>query len=570
MRNPNGAFVNPPVDIDIRRSRIPIRSDFKFTMSAGKLYPCFVQEYLPGDTFSLDTSILCRMSTPIHPVMDNCFLDIFYFAVPNRLTWEHWKEFMGESPIDPYLSDVEYSVPQLRAPSEKTKVPFKSVADYMGWPAGYVAKTGTALPFRAFGLIWNEWFRDQNLQNAIDVDISDSNSFYPSVVEENNPDSYVTQTCIGGTLPPVNKFHDYFTSATLEAQKGDPVPIPINGFAPVYAIGTQQSLAFSEVGKNNEVRFTSPGGSYPSGTLGTVGTGRLRIDTSDALDGASPTQAAPSNLFADLSYVGGNGLANDVYATINDLRYAFQIQKLLENDNMYGTRYRELLLAHFGVLSPDQTMQIPEYLGGKRIRININQVLQTSATNEVSPQGNTAAYSMTADVTNSFTKSFTEHGYIIGVCCIRAEHSYQQGLSRMWSRSDRYSYYWPELAHIGNQPIYNREIFNYNPDDDEADISDEVFGFQEAWSEYRYFPSRIAGEFRSQYPQSLDVWHYGDYYESQPYLSSEWIREPRVNIDRTLAVSSDVSDQFICDFCFTGSAVRPMPVNSIPGITGHF
>lgn len=587
MKSPVSPFIYATSDIDIRRSTFDRNSDNKLTMSAGNLYPIYVDEFLPGDTFVLDTSVLARMSTPIHPVMDDCFMDIYYFAVPNRLVWDHWKEFMGESPSDPYLNPVEYSVPQLKAglvrPDQNITgnhvIPFKSVADYMGIPAGTAPLDFSALPFRAFSLIWNEWFRDQNLQNAIDIDTGDSDELYVTQawLDAGNPlyTNYVTSTARGGVLPPVSKYHDYFTSATKEPQKGEAVPIPLTGFVPTYAIGNYANeFVRSSSSVSSAIHYFTTSGlqNNPTGDLA-LETGHLKvIPGGDSPSGGVRVQTG--NMYADLSGIGKNSNeALNAYATINDLRYAFQLQKLLERDSLFGTRYRESIRAHFGVDSPDQTMQIPEFLGGKRIHINMNQVVQTSATNEVTPQGNTAAYSLTADVSSSFTKSFTEHGWIIGVACIRTAKTYQQGVERMFSRKDRYDFYFPELANISNQPIKNKEIFNPSVGMDLGsytyDLADEYFGFQEAWAEYRAKPNRVCAEFRSTYPQSLDVWHYADYYTSQPYLSDEWIREPRVNIDRTLAVGSDTSDQFICDFYFKCRATRPMPVYSIPGLADH-
>lgn len=587
MRSPISPFIYATSDLDIRRSTFDRNQDHKTTMSAGKLYPVFVDEFLPGDTFVLDTSVLVRMSTPIHPVMDNCFLDLYFFAVPNRLVWTHWVEFMGESPSDPYLNPVEYSVPQLKnslnLPDLNIKgghyIGWKSVADYMGIPGGTSPKSFSALPFRAFSLIWNEWFRDQNLQNAIDIDTGDSDYEYITQVKiETGGDGaldYVTSTARGGILPPVSKYHDYFTSATKEPQKGDAVPIPLTGFVPTYAVGNGTINEFVRGSNdiNAAVQFYKAydGGANVNGAIG-VDSGKLKADNQVA--GFGDTRLQFGNLYGDLSGVGkSSDPALNAYATINDLRYAFQLQKLLERDNLYGTRYREIIKGHFGVDSPDQTMQIPEFLGGKRIRINMNQVIQTSATDEVTPQGNTAAYSLTADVSSSFTKSFTEHGWIIGVACIRTDKTYQQGVERMFNRKDRYDFYFPELANISNQPILNKEIFNPSVGMDlgtySYDLADEFFGFQEAWAEYRYKPNRVSAEFRSTYPQSLDIWHYADYYTSQPYLSDEWIRETRENIDRTLAVSSDLADQFILDFYFKCRTTRPMPVYSIPGLADH-
>ena len=593
MRNPVSHFSYAYSDINISRSTFDRNHDHKTTMSAGKLYPIFVDEYLPGDTFVLDTSVLARMSTPIHPVMDNAFLDVYFFSVPNRIVWEHWREFMGESPEDPYLNPVEYSIPQLIATNRTGAIPPKSILDYMGIPARTVPESFSALPVRAFCKIWNEWFRDQNLMNAIDIDEGDSDIEYSSIDvasgskyffnDNEHGQAYVQNSIRGGDLPPVAKYHDYFTSALKQQQKGDPVAIPLNGFVPVYAINGLNQRVFIDEGGYESIFPKADGFSVVSNTGEPLPKVILGTNEEGMMSAAGENPEGDGHIYFDNlgAYLGANKEISRqlgaAYSSINDLRYAFQVQKLLEADNRYGTRYTEIIKGHFRVDSPDGLLQRPEFLGGKRIRINMNQVLQTSATDSTSPQGNTAAYSLTADTSSSFTKSFTEHGWIIGVACIRTEHTYQQGLEKMWSRKDRYDFYFPELANISEQPIYNREIFNptvIDSDDGETvegywETAREVFGFQEAWAEYRYKPNRTSGEFRSTYPGSLDIWHYGDLYSSQPYLSADWIAENRQNIDRTLAIQSDDSDQFICDFYFKYRCTRPMPVSSIPGLADH-
>ena len=604
MRNPISQFSYADSGIDIQRSVFDRNTDHKFTMSAGLLYPCYVDEYMPGDTFSVDLSALVRMSTPIHPIMDNAFMDVMFFSVPYRLVWDHFKEFMGESPVDPYLNPVEYSIPQLKskpfisAPDvPKRVIPHKSVLDYMGYPAGCLMRSGSALFPRGFSLIWNHWFRDQNLQHSIDVDLGDADQNYVDSEEFSSlsvdGDDYIRTTARGGVLPPVNKYHDYFTSSLLQPQKGDPVPIPLSGFAPVIPVGMDVTSYLKARGAYYPTILADPAGNLKSPSSSVLGTneeftgygeviGSTMVgNITNAITGYSDALNF-GNLYAALAGAGHDknpnvkidGVPLGAYATINDLRYAFQIQKLLERDARGGTRYREIIKSHFSVDGNDASLQIPEFLGGKRIRINISQVLQTSSTDATSPQGNTAAYSLTSDKMNGFTKSFTEHGMIIGVCCIRTEHSYQQGLNKMFKRKDRYDFYWPELANISEQPVYVDEIYSNNQPNDKGDgyafFDEDVFGFQEAHAEYRYKPNTVAGEFRSNYPGgSLDVWHYADYFDSRPILSDQFIRESRVNIDRTLAVSSNVSDQFICDFYYKVKAYRPMPVTSVPGLSDH-
>lgn len=591
MINPaNSRFAYVQSDLGMKRSRFDRPHTHKTTLSAGKLYPLLVDEVLPGDTYSVDTSALVRMSTPIHPVMDDCFLDIYYFFVPARITWEHWKEFMGESPSDPYVNPVEYTIPYLeRRPTsdiEPQGVPAHSLLDYMGIPTGTAPRRINALPFRAFCLIWNEWFRDQNLQNAINVPLDDSNIGYAlsgvSSPEDSqfydfwnpsNPNAYVLNSCHGGDLPPVNKYHDYFTSALKEPQKGDPVPIPLSGFAPVYVSSNgldtetlRLTLRDRGLVSPRAVSWRDEAGAIVSGNVDLSEFGTAVLNDGASVDGT--IDLFYNDTVADLSLLKDTG----IYSTISDLRFAFQMQKFLEADNRGGTRYREILKQHFNVISPDATQQIPEFLGGKRIPINMSQVLQTSATDDVSPQGNTAAYSLTTDKHSAFTKSFTEHGYLFAVGCIRTRHTYAQGVDPLFSRFNRFDFYFPEFANISEQPIYNRELYNPAAVAGTAggtDFGDQIFGYKEAWAEYRFKPNRVSGEFRPTNPTPLSAWTYVDDYDSPPYLSSEWIRETRVNIDRTLAVNDPDIDQFIADFFFDMKTTRVMPVYSIPGLADH-
>lgn len=581
MRNPVSRFAYSASDLDMKRSTFGRSSRHLTTMSAGLLYPLLIDEVLPGDTYSVDTASLVRMSTPIHPVMDNCFLDLYFFFTPNRLVWDYWKRFMGEQDPDHYAAPQEYRVPVLNnsgieTSSIKVGVPSKSVLDYMGVPLHSAPAEINALPIRDFCLIWNEWFRDQNLQNPIPVHRDNIDRQYVRKDDLNyydglDDDYYIGTfgTEYGGYLPPVNKYHDYFTSALPLPQKGNPVPIPLSGFAPVYGnslIDLYSDGLFDrswQTFPEHSIEWIDQGGGKEGGNLVSRGTETARILGSTNGSGV----VVPNNLGADLSQLFG------AFATINDLRYAFQVQKFLEADNRGGSRYREILRQHFGVTSPDATQQIPEFLGGKRIPINMSQVLQTSATNDVSPQGNAAAYSLTTDNFSAFTKSFTEHGFLMCVGCIRTEHTYQQGLEKFWSRLNKFDYYFPEFANIGEQPIFNFEIYNTPVTDPEYATrvlqDKDIFGYQEAYADYRYKPNRVSGEFRSDYPQSLDIWHYADYYNERPILSSAWIAETRKNIDRTLAVSSLHADQFICDFYFKMNTTRIMPVYSIPGLADH-
>lgn len=423
------------------------------------------------------------------------------------------------------------------------------IADYMGIPiaSSDVAVTSSdylevnALPFRGYALIWNEFFRDQNLQDPVFVETSDYGG------EVDNTESIPNRICQGSGILKACKYHDYFTSCLPAPQKGPDVNIPLSGLAKVVT--------------GNSV---TPDSTLPIGfsTIGTPGVtvGYLSRAASGVTLEAHRDASAnliPNNLYASL------GSAS--LGTINELRLAFQMQRIYEKDARGGTRYVEILKNHFGVTSPDARLQRPEYLGGSRIPININQVVQTSSTSNT-PQGNTAAFSVTADVHSDFTKSFVEHGFIFGLCVARYDHTYQQGLERFWSRSDRFDYYWPSLANIGEQPVKRKEIYCTGL----VDNDDRVFGYQEAWADYRYKPSRVAGEMRSRVPNTLDVWHLADNYSGAPFLSAEWIQEDKTNLNRALAVSDKVSNQLWADIFVKNTSVRPMPIYSIPGLIDHY
>lgn len=495
------------------------------SFSTGDLIPFYTDEVLPGDTCKMKTSALIRMATPINPVMDNAWLDTYYFFVPRRLLWEHWEEFMGENKTDAWTQTTEYTIPQVTSPEG-------------GWIKGTIAEkilgnqkrteSVDACYFRAYALIFNEWFRNENVTEPAEVPKGDSTT------SGSNGTDYVVDLVKGGMPAKAVKYADYFTRALPEPQKGPDVYLPLGNTAPVIFEPNNNSPTISgkqaglQGGNQNLYKINAETYGYvPNGEYGALQT--------------------------DLSLADG--------ATINQLRQAFAVQRMYEVDARGGTRYAEILRAHFGVVSPDSRLQRPEYLGGKRTPINITQVIQQSATNDVTPQGTTAAYSLTIDVHEDFTKSFTEHGIIMGICVIRTEHTYQQGLERRFSRKDRTDFYFPELSNIGEQGIKNKEIYVQGTAEDE-----EIFGYQEAWAEYRYAINKVTGELNSDYDTPLDSWTYADDYKQLPTLSDEWIRETDVNVARTLAIQNQ--DQWIANFYFDQTWIRPMPIYSVPQLTG--
>lgn len=561
-RNAESRFASNPTNIDIPRSKFERNCSVKTSFNVGDIVPFYIDEVLPGDTFQIKTSKVVRLQTLITPIMDNLYLDTYYFFVPNRLVWSHWREFNGENTQSAWIPSVEYEVPQITAPSGGWSV--GTIADYMGVPTGVEGLSVNALPFRAYALVMNEWFRDQNLTDPLNIPVDDS------TVAGVNTGNYVTDVAKGGLPFKAAKYHDYFTSCLPSPQKGPDVLIPVaeSGNLPVYALGdlvpnltatTGYGLVgYSAASKTSPYRTLS---GLQSGASSVVTTSSYKLSAPESIasqpDKTDSSLFTPANLWAVQS---GNASA----ASINQLRLAFQLQKLYEKDARGGTRYIEILKAHFGVTSPDARLQRPEYLGGDRLPIHINQVIQQSSTNSSSPLGNTAAYSLTADSHGDFIKSFVEHGFVIGVMVARYDHTYQQGLERFWSRKTRFDYYWPVFANIGEQAVKNKEIFAQGTTKD-----DEVFGYQEAWADYRYKPSRVSGEMRSSAAQSLDAWHLADDYESLPYLSDSWIREDKSNVDRCLAVSSKVSNQVFADLYVQNTTTRPMPLYSIPGLIDH-
>lgn len=562
-RNAVSRFAQVP-RAEIRRARF--KRDFAniTTLNEGELVPLYVDEVLPGDTISCKMNGLIRMATPLYPVMDNCYLDTYAFFVPCRLLWEHWENLMGQNDDSYWAETTEYSVPQTTAPGTGWQV--GTIADYMGVPTGIHGISVNSLPFRAYARIWNEWFRDENLQQPVVQDMDDANN------TGSNTGNQLTDAQNGGMPLKVAKYHDYFTSCLPEPQKGEASTIPIdlsNIIAPVTPQagiwwGSETPMRMAVVGRNPPKPPTAGDYNFASMYVGTTAKGDpvnergevyAGINSDTATNASLTQQLAPGNLVARFNNT------EPINITINELRQAIAIQHILEADARGGTRYTELLAHEFGVTSPDSRLQRSEYLGGTRVPININQVIQNSATTDASPQGNTAAYSMTTLRNKMCSYSAVEHGYLLILGCIRVNHSYQQGLSRMWTRKGRFDFYNPMLANLGEMAVLNKEIYCQGNAQD-----DEVFGYQEAWADYRYHPNIVTGEMRSQYAQTLDAWHYGDYYEELPKLSSSWIQEGPENIDRTLAVQSQNSHQFIADFYFDQIWTRPMPVYSVPGL----
>lgn len=547
-RNVESHFALNPTRIDMSRSTFDRSASVKTSFNAGDIVPFFCEEVLPGDTFNVRSSKVVRMQTLLTPLMDNVYLDTYYFFVPNRLVWQHWKEFNGENTESAWIPQTEYSVPQIKAPAGGWNV--GTIADYFGLPTGVENISVSALPFRAYALVMNEWFRDQNLQDPLVVPVDDA------TVTGVNSATFVTDVAKGGKPYIAAKYHDYFTSCLPAPQKGPDVTLSVasQGDLPVVVKNSLVSPYTSGSGMRLATQNTSPW-SFVSGSLD-VDSGYVNASGSSS---SATIPVVPVNLWAQNS-------GNAIVATINQLRMAFQIQKLYERDARGGTRYIEVLKSHFGVTSPDARLQRPEYLGGKRVPINVNQVIQQSGTGSGSdtPQGTVVGMSQTTDSNDDFIKSFTEHGYILGVMVARYDHTYQQGIERHWSRKTRFDYYWPVFANIGEQAVLNKEIFAQGTAKD-----DEVFGYQEAWSDYRYKPNRVTGEMRSAYAQSLDVWHLADDYSSLPSLSDSWIREDKNTLDRVLAVKSTVSNQLFADIYIQNRATRPMPLYSVPGLIDH-
>lgn len=520
---------------NIPRSKFNRSFGHKTTFDAGYLIPVYLDEALPADTFNVNASMFARLNTPLYPIMDNLYLDTFFFAVPLRLLWDNFPKMMGEQ-TDP-LDSTSFVVPQIVMPAG-TGTTAQEVFDYFGVPIGVPSLSISALFSRAYNLIYNEWFRDENLIDSVTVD------------KDNGPDTYADYVLLKRC-----KRHDYFTSALPFALK-DPdsiITIPLGSTAPVI-LGTN-------------ITGADLSGQYANALGHVTPSGRLTTHATYATAGSYPTSGSEHSLDVDLS--------NAVGGTINDLREAFQLQKMLEKDARGGSRYTEIIRSHFGVVSLDARLQRPEYLGGNTSPIKITPVPQTSSTDtgtsSQTPQGTLAGFGTVATTGVGFTKSFTEHCIIMGIVNVRADLTYQQGLNRMFSRSTRFDFYWPSLAHLGEQEVLQKEIYAVDPatdtDADGTPDNEEAFGYQERWAEYRYKPSQISGKLRSTYATSLDAWHLSQEFGASPTLSQTFIEEDPP-LDRVVAAPSE--PHFIYDSYFSVNCTRPMPTYSIPGLIDHF
>jgi hypothetical protein len=531
---------------EIRRAKFQRDFNLLTTMNEGDLVPIYLDEVLPADTFKINLNALVRMATPLYPVMDNAYMDFYFFFVPARLLWKHFQNLMGQNDSTFWAEQTEYTTPVTTAPEGGWNV--GTLADYFGIPTGVSGLKVNSLPFRAYAKVWNEWFRDENLQQPVTQSMDDTTTTGV------NTGTNLSDAEAGGLPLKVCKYKDYFTSCLPSPQKStEPVQLPMTGNAQIVWPNSAETMAnvgiFQDGGGNLE--------NIPINSNMKLAASKKNNKSGNALvmfgGQTNASEINYTSMQADLSTV--------TAATINDLRQAIAVQHIFERDARTGTRYKEILKGAWGVTSPDARLDRSEYIGGHRMPINVNQVIQTSSTDSTSPQGNTGAYSMTTLSRNMCTYSATEHGYVLGLAAIRVDHSYQQGLSRLWTRNTRFSYYDPMLANLGEQAVLNQEIYAQGKPQDE-----EVFGYQEAWADYRYRTNMVTSEMRSTYAQTLDAWHYADKYDALPTLSSTWIKEGTENIDRTLAVQSSNSHQFICNFYYNQAWTRPMPIYSVPGI----
>lgn len=540
----------------MRRTKFDRSHVYKTTFDAGKLIPVFVDEVLPGDTSKLSVKYFSRLATPVKPIMDNIYLDWFFFFVPNRLVWEHWQNFCFEQEDPDDSTDYVCPTTSLVGKPNNTLNGVGTLWDYFGLPTGLADTISgiNALPFRGVYLIWNEWFRDENLQRSVKIQKGDANEVFDSSRVSEQPEWLQETPETYLPCPPRGKRHDYFTSALPWTQKGPGVEISLSGNAPVFAPVSAGSMN------------PSVDGIVIANTADISSSKRFGYARGVAVDGSFMTgydnNTAPSRSLAEQWQLYAN-LGDLSAISINSLRTAFQMQKFYERLARGGSRYTEVLRSFFGVVSPDARLQRPEFLGSFTKMMNINPIAQTSSTNDTTPQGNLSAYGVTGAKFHGFTKSFVEHGYVFGFCCARADLTYQQGINRMWTRSTVYDWYWPTFAHLGEQAILLKEIYATG----DAAQDNSVFGYQERYAEYRYKPSIICGKFRSNIKGNLDLWHLSQYFATAPKLNPEFIEED-VPIKRIIAVPDE--PQFLIDIGFKYTTVRPMPMFGTPGLVDHF
>lgn len=604
---------------NIQRSVIDLSCSHKTSFNAGDIIPFYCNEVLPGDTFDVTTSKVVRSQTLLTPIMDNMYLDCYWFFIPNRLVWTHWEEFCGENKSGPWTQPVDYTVPCISSPvdSDGNPIPFDvgTIADYMGYPLTAWKNSDrfapSSLPFRAYALVCNHFFRDENFANPLLVPLDDANQV-GSNASPVGPNQDLSACACGGKPYKANKFHDYFSSALPSAQRGQPVQVPISltgslssGFAPVYTSGDLfypdekeypmiSKVVFPVSGDNNltlptpervgSVPFMTReqpgpssfyGNTYQSLQISGAASDNGRDVTGSpggsSLDALSINQGiVPLNLRADLDGVTAS-ISGSAF-TINQFRIAYVYQCFLEAIARSGSRYGEMINQIFGVTNPDSRLQHPEYLGGNRVPITINEITNTTQADK-DFLGDVGAKSATSDVNHDFVKSFTEYGILLGVCVVRYDHSYSQGLPRWLTRKKFTDFYNPLFANLGEMPIYKAEIYagsSTYSEDAPINKEDSTFGFQEAWADYRYTPNRVSAEMRPGVKNSLSYWHLGDFYSNEPVLSEEWLFEDEANVNRVLAVTSDVSNQFWADIFCSIRATRCMPMYSVPGLEPKF
>nr|DAH82784.1 MAG TPA: Major capsid protein [Microviridae sp.] len=560
MNRNNERHFNQIPTMNASRTRFNRDQTILTTFDSGKLIPFYVDEVLPGDTFNVNTSAIIRMTTPKYPVMDDAFIDFYYFFCPNRILWDNFKHFMGEIEDTPWMPTKTYRVPKIKLEAtSKFSLPYgESILDYMGVPTKSIQTPEkkiaiNALPVRAYVKIWNEYFRDQNVDNAAVIKTNNEDVTYTDNPNE-TMDKIMEHAITGGRCLPVNKFHDYFTSCLPYPQRGPEVTIPMTGNAPAYAY-TEKEM------KNRTFMSATTFATTPGGINAKEDGKMYSIESALPTPNAEPLNMRVGNGTGSQYYYIGADLSNVSATTINELRQAIAVQQYYEALARGGSRYREQVQALWNVTISDKTVQVPEYLGGGRYHVNINQIIQTSGQqgNSDTPIGETGAMSVTPINESSFTKSFEEHGFVIGVCCVRHNRSYQQGLERFWSRSDRLDYYVPQFANLGEQPVKKKEIYLSGGETDE-----ETFGYQEAWADYRMKPNRVSGKMRSNADGTLDFWHYADNYSAAPTLSQEWMAEGKNEIARTLIVQDE--PQFFGAIRVANKTTRRMPLYSVPGL----